>query len=206
MKAKLTFFSLLFLFTSTQIIHAKTDPNWIVRGRALYVQPETKGVISGPKLNVDISSAQVPEFDISKFISPNLALELILATTKHDVNGANYETGNIKNTGSVKLLPPTLTLQYHANPTGTFRPYTGAGLNYTFFYGVKGENELNVKYKDNIGYALQAGFDYMIDDKIGINFDIKKIFLKTRVLVNDTYSGNVRIDPWIIGTGISYHF
>ena len=115
--------------------------------------------------------------------------------------------GDKSGLGSVKLLPPTLTLQYHANPTGTFRPYAGAGLNYTFFYGAKtGGAATSIKYQDHLGYALQAGFDYMIDERFGINFDVKKIFLKTNVQVNNGVTAQVRLDPWLIGTGLSYRF
>ncbi len=209
MKTKLSLISLALVLLSSNIAQAKSNsgnPDWIVRGRALYVNPDTKGKIKEANLNVDVSSTQVPEIDISKFIAPNLALELILATTKHEVTGRNYNNGSAIHASSVRLLPPTLTLQYHANPTGIFRPYAGAGLNYTFFYGAKGGDAGDVRYQNNLGYALQAGFDYMIDEKIGINFDIKKIFLKTRVHVNNTYATTVRLDPWLIGAGISYHF
>ncbi len=32
------------------------------------------------------------------------------------------------------LLPPTLTLQYHFTDFGAFKPYVGAGVNYTVFF------------------------------------------------------------------------
>jgi outer membrane protein len=119
----------------------------------------------------------------------------------------NSALGASQNLGSVKLLPPTLTLQYHLNPTAIFKPYVGAGLNYTFFYGVKNRGVVSsAKYHDRLGYALQAGLDYMINEKFGINFDVKKIFLKTHVQINNSISSNVRIDPWLLGTGVSYHF
>jgi outer membrane protein len=215
MKTKLSLISLAVVLLSSNIAQAKSNsgnPDWIVRGRALYVQPDTKGKASTLGGNIAASSAQVPEIDITKFIAPNLALELIAATTKHDISlRGSPLAGSSTDLGTVKLLPPTLTLQYHANPTGTFRPYAGAGLNYTFFYGSKAQGTMtNVKYQDHLGYALQAGFDYMIDEKVGINFDIKKIFLKTRAAVTDNankhYNANVRLDPWLIGAGISYHF
>ena len=83
-------------------------------------------------LNATVDNAYVPEIDISYFVTPNIALELIAATTKHDV-GASDGT----DLGSVWLLPPTLTLQYHFAPTSRFSPYIGAGLNYTIFYNEK---------------------------------------------------------------------
>ena len=71
----------------------------------------------------------------------NIAAELILGTTKHDVKTTGSNLTAIGgpasaevDLGSVWLLPPTLTLQYHFYPTKTLKPYLGAGLNYTIFY------------------------------------------------------------------------
>lgn len=207
MKVKLSIIALLASLLSTSQAGAKENYDWIVRGRALYVKTDTKGTASTLGGNVAASSDQVPEFDITRFITPNIAAELILATTKHDISLRGSAAGDSVGLGSVRLLPPTLTLQYHANPTGTFRPYVGAGLNYTFFYGAKtGGAATSLKYQDHLGYALQVGFDYMINDRFGVNFDVKKIFLSTHVQVNNAYTANVRLDPWLIGAGMSYRF
>ena len=32
------------------------------------------------------------------------------------------------------MVPPTLTLQYHFTQFGAWKPYVGAGVNYTYFY------------------------------------------------------------------------
>lgn len=210
MKAKLklvSIFSILSIFAAQPAFAKATSYDWIIRGRALYVKTDTSSRVSTLGGHVSTSTDQVPEFDITRFITPNIAAELILATTEHNVAINGSALGNKTGLGSVKLLPPTLTLQYHANPNGTVRPYFGAGLNYTFFYGVKtGGAATSMKYQDHLGYALQAGFDYMIDERFGINFDVKKIFLKTQVQVNNAYTANVKLDPWLIGVGMSYRF
>ena len=36
---------------------------------------------------------------------------------------------------NVDVLPPTLSLNWHFNPNGMFRPYIGVGVNYTLFSG-----------------------------------------------------------------------
>ncbi|XLM23340.1 OmpW family protein, partial [Chromobacterium piscinae] len=50
-------------------------------------------------------------------------------TSRHKVT-----TNAFGDLGKVSVLPPTLTLQYHFMPEATFRPYVGAGINYTRFY------------------------------------------------------------------------
>jgi outer membrane protein len=65
--------------------------------------------------------------------------------------------------GSLDLLPPTLTAQYHFMPENTFRPYVGAGLSYVLIPNEDPGAATAVRYDDGvIGYALQAGFDYFL--------------------------------------------
>jgi len=215
MKSKLRLLSLsviLSALTSQAALAKSSDSyDWIIRSRAVFVKTDTSSKVSTLGGHVAASTDQVPELDFTRFITPNIAAELILATTQHNIALKGSGTNETSSLGSVRLLPPTLTLQYHANPTGTFRPYVGAGLNYTFFYGAKTPYSTNtqitsMKYQDHLGYALQAGFDYMIDERFGVNFDVKKIFLKTNVQVNNLYTAQVRLDPWLIGGGVSYRF
>lgn len=184
---------------------------WMIRGRALAVIPQEKASlnIGGAPIvggKVDISNSAVPELDISYFFTRNIAVELILGVTPHNVKGAGVLAG--AKIGSAWLLPPTLTLQYHFTDFGAFKPYVGMGVNYTVFLDEKAKGGLaSFDLKDSFGLALQGGFDYMIDQHWGINVDVKKIFLEPKVKVNNgLISGKVRIDPWLIGAGVTYRF
>ncbi len=67
--------------------------------------------------------------------------------------------------GNVWLLPPTLTAQYHFTPLDekAFKPYVGAGLNYTLFYNEDAGNTIKgISYENKLGYAVQLGFDLML--------------------------------------------
>ena len=111
--------------------------------------------------------------------------------------------------GSVWLLPPTLTVQYHFAPTSRFSPYVGAGLNYTIFYNEKKGALRSISYDDNIGYALQAGIDYAIAGAWSLNVDVKKLWLNTDVKANlggTALKADVDINPWIFGVGLGYRF
>ena len=53
----------------------------------------------------------------------------------------------------------------------------------------------------------KGGETYMLDEHWGLNFDVKKIFLEPKVKVNNgLVSGKVKIDPWLIGAGVTYRF
>ena len=197
--------------------------NWQVRLRGIGIYPDqsaTIGIIGG---DVAISNTFVPELDFTYFFTENFAAELILGTSKHDVHTTGSDISAIGgptsfdvDLGSVMLLPPTLTFQYHFFPMKErkFKPYVGAGLNYTLFYNVKeGSVVKDVEYDNALGYAGQVGFDILFDDTYFINFDVKRLFLKTDVTVDASnlspglnIPAEVTIDPWIVGIGIGMKF
>lgn len=183
---------------------AKAAGDILLRARGIYAVPRDHASVSAGG-SVDVSNDLVPELDVSYFLTDNLALELIAATTRHKVT---WTPGGV-NLGKVSLLPPTLTLQYHFMPKERLSPYVGAGLNYTFFFNedAPGGGINSVDYKNHIGYALQAGVDYALSGPWSLNLDVKKIFLRTDVSVNGgAVTAKADLDPWIVGVGVGYRF
>lgn len=176
------------------------------RVRALDVIADGGGhVTQNAALGTDVDNAITPEFDITYYFTDNISAELIAATSKHTI------TAGTNTLGDAWILPPTLTLQYHFTPDEAFSPYIGAGLNYSMFYGeddAAGFNGLDVD--GGVGYALQAGFDYWLNDNWGVNLDVKYINLDVDVDVNlgatHLDADNVGLDPVIVGAGVSYRF
>ncbi|MCK0198487.1 OmpW family protein [Ancylobacter sp. 6x-1] len=182
---------------------------WQIRLRLLGVLPQDKGSVNGvPGSDLKYSDSVVPELDISYYFTENWAAELILGVTKHDINGAGSLAG-LGKIGSTWLLPPTLTLQYHFTEFGAFKPYVGAGVNYTWFFNQKADSADDLDVKSTFGWALQAGFDYMIDQHWGFNVDVKKLFLKPDfdvTVAGTPLTGKADLDPWIVGVGVTYRF
>lgn len=194
---------------------------WQVRVRGVGVVPDESakiGIIGG---DAKISNTFIPELDFTYFFTKNISAELILGTSKHDVNTVASDISAVGgptsadvNLGSVYLLPPTLTVQYHFLPDHIFNPYVGAGVNYTIFYNEKAGNTVRgIEYDNSFGYAFQVGFDLMLDDKFFINVDIKKIFLKTDVTVDASnlaaglsIPADVEINPLLLGFGVGMKF
>jgi len=175
-----------------------------VRLRGLGVLPDPKATILVGGANIggktNISDSAVPEVDGTYFVTDHIGVEVIAATTKHTVS--NTVAGRV---ASVWLLPPTVTAQWHFDPTGPFRPYVGAGINYTFFYSANSALA-GIRFKDNVGWALQAGADVPFGDGGKFfNFDVKKLFLPTTVTATGV-SAHARLDPWIIGGGVGIRF
>ncbi|MER8862085.1 OmpW family protein, partial [Mesorhizobium sp. M0757] len=182
---------------------------WQIRLRALGVITEDSGHVNAvPGSGLSYSNTVTPELDISYYFTDNIATELILGTTYANIEGQGA-IGALGNVGKVWLLPPTLTLQYHFTNFGAFKPYVGAGVNYTIFYNQDAGSANTLKVNNTFGTALQVGFDYMVDQHWGVNFDVKKLFLKPDfdVTVDGAkLTGKAALDPWLIGAGVTYRF
>jgi outer membrane protein len=181
---------------------------WLVRGRLLAVLPDEEATVSPLGGNLEIEDQYVPELDITYFFDKHWAAELILAVTPHEIT--HTPTG--LDIGEVWLLPPTLTVQYHFQPDNPdFRPYVGAGINYTVFFGHDDADPaiFDADFDPSFGFALQAGFDIPIDEHWAINVDVKKVWINTDVQL-DTGLGpvaaDVDINPLIVGVGVAYRW
>lgn len=187
---------------------AKEKGDLLVRLRGIGFMTDTDGTTDTLGGNARTTDAFVPELDFTYFFTKNIAAELILATTKHNVEVADSTAGDL-GLGTVWTLPPVLTLQYHFMPDSKFSPYLGAGINYTITYGVdKGRSVNSIDYSNEFGYAFQAGFDYKLDDKWSFNFDVKKAFVDTDITVNGgaINAKDTALDPLVIGIGFGYKF
>ena len=191
--------------------------DWLVRARAILVSPtEKSGEVSGiAGSEVGVGDSVMPEIDFTYMATDNIGAELILATTKHDIvgRGAIAPLGEVASTW---VLPPTLTLQYHFAPQGRVHPYLGAGVNYTIFYSEKASGSLegalgatDVSLDDSFGYALQAGIDFDIGDRVFVNADVKYIDIDTTGTLRSgatTRTLEVNIDPIVASVGLGMRF
>lgn len=208
----------------TRAQHVEAFNPWMIRLRVLGVLPDlgassvnVAGVpsLSSPNSTLSISDQLIPELDITYFFTTNIAAELILGVTKHHITGTGTLDG--LDIGKASLLPPTLTLQYHFTDFGAFKPYVGAGINYTVFFSQSAANTrfaglavTDLRISNQVAPAIQFGFDYMLDRHWGLNFDVKKLWLRPAysATVNNTIpvAGQANIDPWLVSGGITYKF
>lgn len=193
------------------------DGDWMARVRAVNVgwanQSDPVGALAVPANGLHLSGKTIPEVDFSYFFTRSLAAELILTyPQKHTVRVTQSAAGAF-DAGALKELPPTLTLQYHFLPDGQFRPYVGAGVNYTRISNVNlaplnafsgGSNSLS---GSSMGGVLQAGFDIKVGANSYLNFDMKKVYIRTD-LSNSVLGklSTLRLDPLLVGIGYGFRF
>jgi outer membrane protein len=166
------------------------------------------------------SDSVIPELDVSYFLTKNIALEAVCCVSYNKVYLSGGTIAPNQQAASTWLFPPTVLVQYHWTDFGHFQPYVGVGVNYTvYFHQHAAEPLLNtVGIQSSWGVAGQIGFDYMIDDHWGFNFDVKKILMNPHVYGtvaapsvtpypgSVSISGQANISPWLIGAGITYRF
>lgn len=170
---------------------------FLVRVRAVNLDSANK---DSTGLSLSVNDKVIPEVDISYFITPNIAAELILTyPQKHTLKSGDSELGTLKH------LPPTLTVQYHFTQLGAFKPYLGAGLNYTRFSSVNLPANVDIE-RNSYGLAVQAGADYEVAKNVYVNLDVKKVQIATKVSVSGTERGKFKVDPLLIGVGVGYRF
>ena len=198
MKKNLLAVAVLCALTSGAAFAQQAESPWLVRVRAVHLDSANK---DSTGLGLSVNNKTIPEVDISYFFNKNVAAELILTVPqKHDLS-SSVLGGRI---GSLKHLPPSLLLQYHFDAPG-FKPYVGAGLNYTRFSSVNLPAGVSID-RNSFGPALQVGVDIPLAKNLYLNFDVKKVFIKTDVSAGGAKLGTFKVDPVLVGVGLGWRF
>jgi outer membrane protein len=191
---------------------AVNQGDWLVRGGIGYVSPnDSSGQITNAPAGSEVSvdSATSVQLTIAYMITPNINVELLGALPfKHDINGK----GTLASAGKIaetKQLPPTLVLNYMFNPQSNIRPYVGAGLNYTTFFGTDTKGILagtDMSLDDSWGAAADAGVDVDINKDWFFNASVWYMNISTTAKISNGMSVDVDINPWALAVGIGTHF
>lgn len=176
---------------------------WLVRFRAvqLGMANERSADLEAALHGVGSNDKVIGEVDVSYFFTPNIAAELILTVPQQQIVRAN--SGQL---GTFVHLPPTLNLQYHFTGLQGFKPYVGAGVNYTKISSVDIAGGAGDLKSSSTGASLQAGLDIPLDKKWSINMDVKKVYIKSDVFVGGVNKGTLKLDPTLFGVGLGYRF
>ena len=93
-----------------------------------------------------------------------------------------------------------------------FQPYVGVGLNYTLFFEEStDQNTLPgtaLKLDDSFGVAVQAGFDYALNDNWGVGLEVWYVDIETEATISGAVNAkvDVTIDPVVYMAGLVYKF
>ncbi|TDT40233.1 outer membrane protein [Halospina denitrificans] len=186
----------------------------IVRGGLASVVPggSYSGVAGGAfdlRADRDIQAA----VSLSYMVTDNMSLDLLASTPfEHDIEASQLGGSSI---GSTKHLPPTATVSWFplSGMDLGFKPYVGAGLNYTMFWDEElnatgqtatGANDLSLD--NSFGIAAQAGVDVPLDDQWSVGASAYYVDIETDAELNGADIGTVKIDPMVYRAHVVYQF
>ncbi|AQM69684.1 outer membrane protein OmpW [Vibrio campbellii] len=195
-------------------VFAHSEGDFILRvGAASVVPNDSSDKILDSQYELEVNSDTQLGLTFGYMFTDNISLEVLAATPfSHDISTDLVG----KDIGSTKHLPPTVMVQYYfGDSQSKFRPYVGAGLNYTIFFDEgfnstgKGAGLSDLKLDDSFGLAANVGVDYMINDKWFLNASAWYANIETEA----TYKAagakqktDVEINPWVFMISGGYKF
>ncbi|MCL2791186.1 MAG: outer membrane beta-barrel protein [Desulfobulbus sp.] len=209
MKMKLLISALAFASLTLNIAGAAqadqaTDTKFVVKLGVADVMPKSNnGTLVG--LDADVGSSARPSLTLEYMITPNIGVELLAAWPFcNDVSLAGL--GKV---GSVDVLPPTLSLQYHFLPEKTVSPFVGVGINYTFMFSEDAKGAIagsNLDVDNSWGFAAHVGVDFNFDKNWLMTVDARWIQMRNDVYLNGNKIGKVDVNPIVLGIAVGYRF
>lgn len=190
--------------------------NFLVRVQGTVLDPDSSANVfaaGAPLAGADakVDTEVLPTLTLTYFLNKNLALELFCCFAKLEAEGKGVLKGH--DLGDFWVFPPALTLQYHFDQIGAFKPYLGAGVQYIHFFneGRSGATSplggAKIDLDDAVGFTLQAGIDVSLGEGWYLNADIKKTWIETDATWRGTpIRASVDVDPWIYSLGLGYRF
>ncbi|WP_103173554.1 MULTISPECIES: OmpW family protein [Paracoccus] len=165
------------------------------------VNPKSdNGALVGGTVPVSIGDNTRPQITVEYFIRDNIGVELLAALPfKHSIRSNGAEIG------SVKHLPPVVSLQYHFDATPQLKPFVGIGVNFTGFFDAEARGPLagsDLRVKNSWGLAAHLGTDYWINDRSALRADLRWIDIDADVTLNGGDIGQVEVNPVV--AGVSY--
>ncbi len=170
----------------------------LVRVTAIVVSPDAKS----KALDLDVVGTADLAVDFTYFVSPNIGFNLLATVLNPEIESG----GN--SVGSIGLVPPILTAQYHFAP-GPMSFYVGAGLNYNIFHDETGQLDtlapgVHPSVKDTIGYVAQIGLDMELTENTVLNLDLKYLTFDADVRAGGQKVDKLEVDAIIFGIGLGW--
>jgi outer membrane protein len=184
---------------------------------AVWVDPNSSGTFNrsaNRTVDIDFKGDLGYGVGANVFFGNSLSLEFTGSRVRPKANLTS--AGLASNNNRVSMVPLTAVLQWHFAPNGFIDPYIGGGAAYVLFNdinGAKGANDVGVnriKFKDDAGFAANAGLSIKFGSNMDIHGDVKYVPLKssaTAVFITGPNSETrVKINPVIATAGVGFRF
>lgn len=199
----------LVAFGAQPIVASAKQGDWLLRSGIAVVDPKSDNYrVPGSSDTAELDTSLGATIEGTYMLADHWGLELMATTPiRHDID---LETagGDIR-VARLNTLLPTLSLQYHFNPEGKWRPYLGTGLNFTKFYDEEGQGPFagdRLHLNNSWGLAGQLGLDVGLTDNLFVNAAVRYIDIDTQAQYEGMDIGRYRIDPLVYQLQLGYKF
>lgn len=193
---------------------ASAQDNLVKIGLTEYTTHSSTNGVTGigvpPGADAQTGNATTVILVYERMFTPNLGAEFVLGLPPRIHAKA---TGSVAFLGddvlSAKNVAPTFFVNYHFGAPGdTWRPYLGAGINYTKFVGIESKLAPDVKMGDSTGWAAQVGTDYVLNKEWSLFASVAALKVKSKVVASGVTVLQTTIDfrPIVYSFGAAYRF
>lgn len=169
-----------------------------------------QGIGIPPGADAKVGDATTAIVVIERTLTPNIGAELVLGVPPRIKARA---TGTVAFLGddvlSAKNVAPTVLVNYYfGQPGDTFRPYLGAGVNYTRFASIRSKLAPKVEMSDSVGLAVQAGLSYAFSPQMGAFASIARVDVKSDLVgtASTVLTTTIDFKPVTYSAGVWYRF
>ena len=192
---------------------AQEQVNILKAGAIRYTTNSKTSGIQGagvpPGADAETGDATTLLVTYERLITPNFGIELAVGIPPKITATATGSVAFLGDVLSAKNVSPTLLFNYHFGASGdTWRPYVGAGINYTKFVSIESKLAPDVQMSDSTGLALQLGVDYAFSKQWGLFASVAKLQTKSKLVATGTTVLTTEIDfrPVTYSFGLAYKF
>ncbi len=197
-----------------------------IRGFYIYSPSKLKKkpfpIINKGKLSSIIENGYGFNTATTFFFTDNIATELSLGLSMLRIKNVALKKVNFSFENEAKTLekknktyfvPLVATLQYHIALFEKVRPYIGAGYHGAYMY--TGSNAIKIAAEH--GAVVQVGIDLLSKDDNLFTFDIKRYFLKSKMIFKKDFlfpnnlfvsdiSSKINWNPFVVSVGFGFKF
>lgn len=201
---KLVIVSALFLALAAPVAQAddfNKAGTWSVGAGAHHVDPDAE---RGTSISGSTRASVSGEY----FFRDNWGVALdMTAPSKHDFNIDGF--GRF---ASAKAFMPTVSVKYHFDTQGNWKPFVGLGAAHVNFSdddidpAVAAPGTIDLDVRSRWAPAASVGVDYRIGQNSAIRADVRYVDVNPRVRVNGVDAGRVKFDPLVYGVQYVHQF
>ncbi|WP_348766549.1 OmpW family outer membrane protein [uncultured Salinisphaera sp.] len=183
--------------------------DWLVRAVIVAVVPvDVTSDVEPIGGEVDIPSSIQPGFDISYFFTSHWSIELLGGLHEQDYSVRNSALPVAKlDVGTVTSGTVAATLQYHFVLGSAFKPYVGAGIDYTWAHDVEpAEGIPDFEVESITSPLLNAGFDYHLGGDWYAGMSLRYLMPPTYIFESEQFRTRIDMATVAFAAGLGYRF